>query len=185
MKGIIFNLAEEVLVSAHGEQVWDDVLEASDVEGAYTSLGSYPDAELHKLVAGACKVLGTDPATVVRAIGEGAMPLLAQRYPAFFEHGSARSFVLTLNDIIHPEVRKLYPGADVPEFSFELPDERSVTIGYTSERRLCALAEGFIAGAARHFGEAVEIVHPVCMHEGADHCVITCRFGPVDAAVAG
>ena len=66
-----------------------------------------------------------------------------------------------------------------------MTDERSVTIGYTSARRLCALAEGFIAGAARHFGEQVEIDHPVCMLEDADHCVIACRFGPADADVVG
>ena len=54
------------------------------------------------------------------------MPLFAVRYPQFFEpHDCTRSFVLTLNDIIHPEVRKLYPGADVPEFDFGIRDEPS------------------------------------------------------------
>lgn len=183
MKGIIFNLAEEVLVSAHGEDVWDEVLEASGLDGAYTSLGSYPDGELVALVTGASKVLGADAAAVVRAIGEGAIPLLAERYPAFFDHhDSARSFVLTVNDIIHPEVRKLYPGADVPEFTFDLPDADTVTVGYRSHRRLCFLAEGFIAGAARHYGERVVIDQTACMLSGADHCAIHCRF---EQAAAG
>ena len=182
MKGIIFNLAEEVLVAAHGDDVWDDVLEASGLDGAYTSLGSYPDDELFALVSGASKVLGADAQAVVRAIGEGAIPLLAQRFPVFFDrHGSTRSFVLTVNDIIHPEVRKLYPGADVPEFTFDLPDPEVVIIGYRSDRKLCSLAEGFIAGAARHFGEEVSIEQTACMLHGEDHCSIHCRFSPAVA----
>jgi hypothetical protein len=33
----------------------------------------------------------------------------------FFENVTAtKSFLLTLNHIIHPEVRKLHPGAEVP-----------------------------------------------------------------------
>ena len=180
MKGIIFNLAEEVLVAAHGDDVWDDVLEASGLDGAYTSLGSYPDGDLLALVGGASKVLGADAGAVVRAIGEGAIPLLAQRFPAFFDrHGSARSFVLTVNDIIHPEVRKLYPGAEVPEFTFDLPGPDVVVVGYRSDRRLCSLAEGFIAGAARHYGEEVSIEQTACMLQGEDHCSIHCRFSPV------
>lgn len=180
VKGIIFNLAEEVVTAAHGEEVWDDILQASGVDGAYTSLGSYPDEELGRLVEGAATRLGADPATVVRTIGEGAIPLLAQRFTHFFApHDTARSFVLTLNDIIHPEVRKLYPGADVPEFDFDVSDETTLGIVYRSPRRLCALAEGFVRGAATHFGETVVIEHDVCMHHGAAGCELRCRFAKI------
>ena len=177
MKGIIFNLAEEVVVTSYGESTWDDVLDASGLDGAYTSLGSYPDGDLGTLVAAAARVLGVEPAAVVRTIGEGAIPLLAKRYPDFFDrHESTRPFVLTLNEIIHPEVRKIYPGADVPEFSFEDGDDGSLIIGYQSHRRLCALAEGFIAGAAIHFGERVALRQDTCMLESDDRCTIVCHF---------
>ncbi len=83
---------------------------------------------------------------------------------------------ITLNDIIHPEVRKLYPDADVPEFEFSGRDDSTLTIGYRSRRRLCELAEGFIEGAADHFGESVALEQPRCMLRGDDDCVISCRF---------
>ena len=55
----------------------------------------------------------------MRWFGREALPLLADRYPDFFEqHPRHQPFLLTLNRIIHPEVRKLYPGADVPNFEF-------------------------------------------------------------------
>lgn len=179
MKGIIFNLAEEVVTSLHGEDVWDAVLDGAGVDGSYTSLGSYPDEELVALVAAAGDLLGAPPDDVLRSLGEGAMPLLAERFPSFFEgHSSSRSFILTLNDIIHAEVRKLYPDATVPDFGFESPSDSEVVVQYDSPRRLCALAEGFIAGAAHHYGEDVTVEQPSCMHRGDPSCLLHCRFLP-------
>lgn len=181
MKGVIFNLAEQVVTDAHGADAWDDILDRAGLGGAYTSLGSYPDADLGKLVAAAAEVLAVGPEVVIRFIGEGAIPLLAQSYPAFFgPHASTRPFLLTLNEIIHPEVRKLYPGADVPEFDFELEADGGLLLTYRSRRHLCALAEGFIVGAARHFGETVVVDQPRCMLTGATACVLRCTFSPAE-----
>jgi hypothetical protein len=177
MQGVIFNLAEQVVTDAHGADLWDDVLEAAGVEGAYTSLGSYPDAEFDALVTALVLRLGVDPTAVVRQVGEGAMPLLAQRYPQFFAaHSCTRSFLLTLNDIIHPEVRKLYPDADVPEFTFQVRDQDVLVVEYFSRRKLCSLAAGFVHGAAAHYGERVNLSHPQCMLHGADSCLLHCVF---------
>ena len=182
MKGIIFNLAEEVVAREHGDDVWDAVLEGAGVSGSYTSLGSYPDADLGAIVASAARLLGADERDVLRHVARGAIPILAARYPHFFSpHRHACAFVLTLNDIIHPEVRKLYPGADVPSFTYDLHGDRAVTLTYTSSRRLCVLAEGFISGAATHYGEKVAITQPRCMLRGDDHCLLHCEFGDADA----
>ena len=179
MKGIIFNLVEEVVGDRYGEDVWDDLLDAAGLDGAYTSLGSYPDDELFRLVAAASDKLGIPPDAVVRTLGEAAIPLLAERYPTFFVgHPSTKSFLLTLNDIIHPEVRKLYPGADVPSFGFDQPSDDTLVLRYHSERKLCALAEGFVLGAASHYGEQAEIDQPECMHRGDDDCLLQCSFTP-------
>ena len=177
MKGILFNLAEEVVSQTYGERVWDDVLESAGLDGAYTSLGNYPDEDLARLVKAAARALDVDVEDVLRAVATGAIPLLASRYPHFFTpHTSARSFVLTLNSIIHPEVRKLYPGATVPEFGFDTTRDDVLVITYHSARRLCSLAQGFIIGAAGHYGETVEITEPTCMHRGDAACDLHCRF---------
>ena len=182
MKGIIFNLAEEVIATAHGEQAWDEILDASGLDGAYTSLGSYPDEDLVTLVQAAASQLGVSGNDVLRALGEGAMPLLVERFASFFTgHDSTRPFLLTLNDIIHTEVRKLYPGALVPDFGFETVGDDGLVIRYESARKLCALAEGFILGAAHHYEEQVAIDQPECMHKGADRCLLHCTFSPTTA----
>jgi hypothetical protein len=97
VKGIIFNLLQEVVTEHFGEDVWDNLLTQAQLEGVYTSLGNYPDADLFKLVAAASAALNQPPDAVVRWFGVKALPLLAQKYPAFFNrHQSTRPFILTL-----------------------------------------------------------------------------------------
>jgi hypothetical protein len=173
VKGIIFNLLADVVRQEHGEDTWDALLDAAHVDGSYTSLGNYPDEELVRLIAAASAVLQTPADALVRWFGRRALPLLAERYPGFFvAHTSTRSFLLTLNDIIHKEVRKLYPGADVPVFEFDTSSPEILVMGYRSPRRLCALAEGFIEGAAAHYGEQVTLEQPICMNRGDAKCLL-------------
>lgn len=177
MKGVVFNLLEEVVVRDHGEDVWDDLLEATRLDGAYTSLGSYDDSELLRLVASASAALDAPVDDLIRWFGRNALALLADRYPHLFSpHAATRPFLLTLNDIIHPEVRKLYPGAIVPVFDFDSSSEEVLVMGYASPRPLCAFAEGLIDGAADHYGERVEIEQPRCMRRGDEKCVLTISF---------
>jgi hypothetical protein len=177
VKGIIFNLLEEVITQELGEGTWDQLLDTAEVDGSFTSLGNYPDADLFKLVAAASAALKQPPDVIVRWFGVKALPLLAKKYPAFFDqHDSTRSFILTLNGIIHPEVRKLYPGADTPEFDFDTSSPEVLIMNYRSKRQLCSLVEGFTEGSAAHFNETVHIEHPLCMHRGDACCRLELSF---------
>ncbi len=176
MKGIVFNVLEQLVSRNFGEDTWDAILDASDLDGAYTSLGSYPDGDLMKLVAAASDALDMPPNDVIFWFGRNALPVFAGHYPQLFAaHDSTQSFVITLNEIIHPEVRKLYPGADVPMFDFSSRDG-VLLMGYRSPRKLCAFAEGLINGAADHFGDRVTIDQPHCMNRGDDHCLLEITF---------
>lgn len=171
MKGVIFNILEDVVIDQFGDGTWDMLLDDTDLDGAYTSLGSYPDSEIVALVGAASARLGKSPAEILRWFGRSAIPALAERYPVFFETPpNARSFLLSVNEIIHPEVRKLYSGAGCPHFRFQRTDSHELLIGYDSARRMCHLAEGFIEGAAAHYGERVSVSQRSCMHDGAASC---------------
>lgn len=177
MKGIVFNLLEEVVSSQYGEEVWDDLLDAADLSGSYTSLGSYSDEDMERLVAAASEKLGSDRNAVLRWFGQKAMARLAVHYPDFFTpHKSARPFVLGVNDIIHAEVRKLYTGAECPHFHIRETETGAVTMDYRSSRRMCALAQGFVEGAAEYFGEEVDFAHAKCVERGDPHCSFHIRW---------
>lgn len=177
MKGVIFNLLEEVVSAAYGEAVWDDLLVAAGVDGAYASLGLYPDAELTAIVGALAEATGRAPDDVLRWAGREALPRWVDRVPEVFAaHGDTRALVLALNDVIHPEVRKLDAAAEVPLFAFDLSDPAVLAVGYRSSRGLCAFAEGLVEGTARHFGEDVAIAQPRCQHRGDPLCRLEVRF---------
>jgi hypothetical protein len=177
MKGIVFNLLEEVVTQDYGADTWDVLLESACVDGAYTCMGSYSDEEMNKLVGAASHMLTIPPEEVLRWFGRRSMSVLGQQYPVFFQnHSSTRPFLLTLNDIIHPEVRKLYPGADVPVFDFDNSSDEALLMVYRSHRKLCALAHGFIEGAAAYYQESVRFEQTKCMLHGDPECVFRISF---------
>jgi hypothetical protein len=180
MKGIVFNLLEQVVVEEYGESTWDNLLEATGLSGVYTAVGSYEDDELLKLVGVASETLGQKPDDLVRWFGRSAIPLLYERYPSFFsQHEGTRSFLLTLNEVIHPEVRKLFPGAYAPSFIFDESRPDGLGLRYQSHRNLCSFAEGLIEGAADHYGDRVAIDQRSCTKRGDAECdlEVTIRKG--------
>lgn len=177
MKGIVFNLLEEVVTQQYGSDTWDLLLDSAGLDGIFTSLGTYPDEQIGALVGIAAEKLGLSPFEVLRWFGQRAMPLLVERYPEFFRsQTSARPFLLSVNHIIHPEVRKIYPHAQVPTFEFSDAPDGGLLMGYRSPRKLCALAQGFAEGAAAHYGESIRFDHQECMHKGDERCLCLISF---------
>jgi len=161
MKGVVFNVVEEVVVDMYDADTWEDILEAVELDGAYASLGSYPDEHLMAIVGEAARMLELDVPTVLKTVGRAAFAGLSDRHSQF-EIGtmSFGDFVQHVENYIHPEVRKLYPDATVPHFDFESLDDGNLRMTYSSPRNLSDLAEGLLRGAADAFGETLEVLRP-------------------------
>lgn len=171
MKGVIFNLLEEAVIREHGLAAWSGLLDSTGLDGCYSSLGSYPDAEMLALVDAGAAALAITPGDVLTWFGRAAIPLLTERYEVFFKpHRKSRNFITGVNDIIHPEVRKLYAGAVCPHFHFHDREDGRLGVAYQSPRRLCRLAHGFILGTADYYGEQVTIEHLSCMQNDDPVC---------------
>jgi hypothetical protein len=172
VKGIVFTLLEETIVDEHGMDAWDRILEEAGLDGVYTTLGNYPYEQLVTLLQAAEPVVGYSGRRAQQWFGRRALHRLADRYPELFEpHTSTREFALTLNDVIHPEVRKLYPGAEVPTFALdEDPEDGNLSLRYESERGLCSFAEGLLLGTGDRYGEEIGVQQPRCVHEGDSYC---------------
>lgn len=173
MKGVMFNVIEEIVTDHFGPDTWDDLLEAAAVDGVYTSLGNYDDEDLAAIVSAASQVLSLSIPDVLRFVGEQAFPKLAARYPDYPEGlDSSRALLHRLDDVIHPQVLSLYPGARPPEFDAIDESASQLDLVYRSTRGLCFLAEGLVRGAASAYDESVEVTQSSCTHDGAEACRI-------------
>jgi len=151
MKGVIFNVVEEVIGDLFDADTWDDLLDGAEVDGAYTALGDYADTELLAIVSAACRATGLSAEEVLRTVGHHALPKLASRVPqSLVDAPDALSFIRKVNDIIHPEVLKIYPDSIPPAFEFEDRDG-GLVVRYRSARNLPALAEGLLSGVSLLF----------------------------------
>lgn len=179
VKGVIFNIIEEAVVSEHGDDAWDDLLERAGLEGAYTALGHYDDREVAALVEAAAELLGTDAASVLVWLGRRAFAALACRYEELVAgYRSSSALLGHLDLVIHREVEKLYPDAHTPRFRIEETDD-GLVVHYASDRGLIAFAVGMIQGAADHFGEVVTIER---LDDGSDPRNARLRLRWVSAA---
>ena len=179
MKGVVFNLLEQVVSEEAGEAAWERAITDSGVDGAYTSLGTYPHEELVALAESLAVQLEIDSDQVIMWFGERALPKLAAIYPELFTpHRATLPFLKTLNDIIHPEVRKLYPGAAVPVFDYRLIESDRMLMGYRSQSGLCFFGQGLIRGAGEYFNETVGVAQTTCEKRGDSECVFEVVVAP-------
>ena len=173
MKGIVFTLLADMVEEVYGLDAWDKVLTESGHDGLYISTETYPDQELFDLVSAAESISGVPAADLIKAFGKYSFPKFRDQNPEFCRPGmTLKEFLLTVDRVIHVEVRKLHPDASLPHFKYEEESDNQLTMYYESPRKLCMLAEGLIAGAAEHFHTSYTLIHDECMHEGAERCAL-------------
>lgn len=158
MKGIIFNVTEKAVVELLGEDAWDDLLDAAELDGDYTALGTYPDDELIALVVAAAEKTGHDAGDVQRLIGRHALANLVATIEDFVDLDShVFDFLSSIHGIIHVEVKKLDPASRPPDIEPRRISETELHLHYKSERGLSPLAEGLILGAGDLFKTPLEV----------------------------
>ena len=108
MKGIVFNILNEMVEGQFRMEAWDSLLDKTGLDGLYIATDTYPDEELLTLVAAASEATEIRVVPLVRSFGEYMVPKFAERYPVFFENQTClKSFLLTIDEVVHVEVRKL------------------------------------------------------------------------------
>jgi hypothetical protein len=172
VRGIVFNVMQDVYEAEFGAAAWDAVLAHGRLDGAYTSLAAYDDAEFAVLVSAAAHVARVSETAVLRLVGRRGFGLLVGRHPQLVEDVSTWSDVLEqLNGVIHPEVEKIYPGAQIPAISVHRSGQ-ALMVTYRSHRELCALAEGLLYGLGDWYRVELEVMHDPCVRHGAEVCMM-------------
>lgn len=159
MKGVVFTEFMELVEDKFSFEMADQIIEASELEsgGAYTAIGTYDHHELLKLVTHLGEFAGAPVPDLVRTFGHHLADKFATGFPAFFENTDLFTFLESVEDVIHVEVRKLYPDAELPRFETERKDESTLLMKYESSRPFAELAMGLIQGTIDYFGETAEV----------------------------
>lgn len=181
VKGVIFCLLEKMVVARSGPDAWEQLVALTPLRtvGGFLGPATYPDEDLFALVQTASDVTGRPVGELLRAFGRFIFPDLVRLHPDFVPAGmTARQLLLRVERVIHVEVAKLHPGAEMPHFECEAPAPDALVMLYRSPRRMCEFAAGLIEGVGDYFDESIAQAHPLCMHRGHPRCRFELRFSP-------
>lgn len=156
MKGMVFTEFLELVEDRMGLAMVDRIIVDAKLpnDGAYTSVGTYDHGELVRLVVALSAATGTPVPDLLRLFGEHLFQRFSVAYPDFFARANGTfEFLCRIEDVIHTEVRKLYPDAELPSFAYEEPAAGELVLLYSSPRGFGDLAEGLLHGCIAHFKE--------------------------------
>ncbi|WP_342118851.1 heme NO-binding domain-containing protein [Pseudoduganella sp. OTU4001] len=174
MKGVVFTEFMELVETRMGLDMLDRIITEANLpnDGAYTAVGTYDHAELVRLVQALSNASGLSVPQLIHLFGEHLFQRFSLQYKALFaDSRTAFDFLARIDDVIHVEVRKLYPDAELPTLPCERPTPDSLVMLYSSPRGFGDLAEGLIAGCIKHFGEDIKVTRVDLPKEGALHRV--------------
>lgn len=160
MKGIVFTEFLDFVDEQSSLETTERLIEMSDLPsgGQYTAVGTYDSAEMATLVSNLSSLTGTPVPELFRGFGQALFERLASTNPKFLEGvGSTMEFLPRVQDVVHVEVRKLYPDAELPTFDCNMSAPGVMRMSYRSPRELDDLAEGLILGCIAHFGDDLDL----------------------------
>jgi hypothetical protein len=152
----LYDLVEETF----GLEILDELIKASDLsnEGVYSGIGSYPHSDMVSLVQNLSVIVNIPTEELMRIYGTYAFKSLMASHAHYVGMMKSSFDIFThLDGMIHVEVAKLYPEAEVPQFSCKMLSTDTIKLCYQSERPFASLAEGLIQGCGTYFGEELTI----------------------------
>lgn len=173
MKGVIFTLFQDMIEEEFGLECWEYLIADESIKsgGVYTTVYLYPDEELLTLVKRLSDYLNESQEKLVEHFGEYLLPHLVKSLPpSVFNYTDLWSFLAAIDDVIHVEVRKLNPDALTPVIKVLSGNKNTMTLTYSSPRKMCFLAVGLIINSGKYFNTPVNVTHGQCMHSGAENC---------------
>ena len=164
MKGMVFTNFLDMVEERFGMDMVDTIIEDSEIPslGAYTAVGTYPHTEMVALLQSLEKETGASVSELLVDYGAYLFGKLAAGYPVMLtDCKCSRDLLIRLDGVVHVEVAKLYPDAELPRFKTLELANGDLEMTYQSDRHLEDLAEGLLKGSLLHFKDEATITrHP-------------------------
>ncbi|MBK8017047.1 MAG: heme NO-binding domain-containing protein [Betaproteobacteria bacterium] len=170
MKGVVFTEFLDMVGAKFSPDMADDIIDDADPPsgGAYTAVGTYDHGEIVAMVVALSRRSGVPVPQLLHTFGQHLFGRFVELYPGFFTGiTGALDFLERIENVIHVEVLKLYPDAELPRFEIHRDSADSMTMVYRSPRGMGDLAAGLIDGCIAHYGQPVSIDRTTT-HDGGE-----------------
>ena len=135
MKGVIFTEFIEVVEENFGYEMINLIIDKvqDPEEGAYTSVKDYSHLNLVNLVVALHEETKIPLSEVLIFFGTHLFPKLAKRHPQIIkDFDNSFDLLEKIEDVIHVEVKKLYPAAMPPKFVTDRISEVELLMIYST-----------------------------------------------------
>lgn len=160
MKGIVFTELLKMIEEVFSLEMADKIINESNLpsKGIYTTVGTYDYKEIIELVSHLSQETGIPVPELEVTYGQYLFKSFTKHYGSLMaEDYSFFTFLTSVNDVIHVDVKKLYPDAELPHLAYQQVNDKKLILDYRSSRNLSALAEGLIKGSAEYFGVNIKL----------------------------
>lgn len=188
MHGLIFATWEKYLAERFGTDLLNKYRKVIGETAATSPLTSrvYDDAHLLAGVGAASQLTHHSADVLLWEYGRYFMINgLTSHLCAYLlnQVSSGRELLLAMHHA-HDQMRRTPDGITPPLFAYEAlsADPHDLILIYESPRKLCSVLWGAIEGAAKRYGERVQIVESSCMKRGAPMCRFELRFSAPTSA---
>lgn len=181
MFGLINAAIQDLIVSKHGQTVWDSIAHDAQLSSqTFIAWISYPDSDTYSLVDSVAKELGVSGDVVLAQFGEHWVKYTSDRYPHLFNvaGNSLRDFLIS-QEMLHNRVAKTFTNLVPPLFTFSVRNPYTLHMYYHSTRKgLCSMIPGILKGLDALFQTPLEVSEIKCTKRGDGHCEYLINFKP-------
>ena len=171
MKGIVFTEFLEMVEETFGLETVDYIIYKSELksEGVYTSIGTYDFFEMLSLISNLSEKVNIPVPDLIYAYGLYFFAVLRRNHSNIIAlYASPLDMLASVENHIHIEVRKLYPGAELPTFKIVKKEEKFIEMIYYSDRGLYMFAKGLIEKTFEHYGTDFSLKYELMKEDGTE-----------------
>jgi len=173
MYGMVNKAVEDMVVTHHGEGVWEQIKQKAGVDvDVFVSSEGYPDEMTYALVGAASEVLRTPASDILEAFGVHWVTQTAQNGYGDMMAAGGKTLSEFLKNLpnFHSRVSMILPHLAPPRFLCTDIRDNSARLHYISHRQgLAPFVIGLFKGLGQRFSTPVSVQQVADRLTGAEH----------------
>lgn len=171
MKGIVFTEFLEMVEETFGLETVDYIIYKTELKskGVYTTIGTYDFSEMLILISNLSEKVKIPVQELIYAYGLYFFKVLINHHSDIIKlYKTPMDLLESVENHIHVEVRKLYPGAELPTFKILKENNETMEMVYYSDRSMYMFALALIEKTFEHYNKNSSITYELLKKDGSE-----------------